>query len=52
MVDFESSFIWGDEVTCPNCGSIFETEWDYIDTSNGSMAQWISGLIISGINDE
>lgn len=36
--DMEGSF--GDDVTCPCCGTVWETDWDY--TSYDSMACWIT----------
>ena len=34
---------FGDDVTCPVCGTTWETEWDYTDAMEGSMAWWITG---------
>lgn len=32
-------FPFGDDVTCPHCGTVFETDWDYVDED--SMAAWL-----------
>jgi uncharacterized C2H2 Zn-finger protein len=33
-------FPFGDDVTCPHCGAVFGTDWDYVDEEAG-MAAWL-----------
>lgn len=37
---FKGSF--GDDETCKDCGTVHETDWDYIDY--GSIATWITAI--------
>lgn len=42
--DFETEGkIFGGDVTCPNCGIVLETDWDYTDIDEGCMAHWVVG---------
>jgi len=37
--EFEAEFPFGDDVTCPHCGTRYSTDWDYVDED--SMVAWL-----------
>lgn len=48
--DFElDEFPFGGNVTCPHCGAVLETEWDYTDGDGSfAMACWPIRILSEG----
>jgi len=36
----ERDWTFGDDVACPNCSQVWETEWDYDDAEAGNWWAW------------